>query len=134
MLVGLVVCGLVLWRQKALSILYVDEQPLIVETATTKSSQEKGLSGRTQLQQGHGMLFVFDGPSSQSCIWMKDMKFNIDAYWFDRQGNILTAHTGLTPASFPTLYCPDLPASYLLEVPAGQFTNTPKQLALPIYQ
>ena len=134
MLISLVICGLVLWRQKSLSIVYVDETPLIVETARTKTAQEKGLSGRDSLLMGHGMLFVFQNHQSQSCIWMKNMKLNIDAYWFNDQGQLLTTHKDLTPESYPNLYCPELPASYLLEVPAGQFSKTPKQLSLPIYQ
>lgn len=133
-LASLVICGLVLWRQKALSIVYADGQPLIVETAATKTAQEKGLSGRTDLQKGHGMLFTFSGQSTQSCIWMKDMRLNIDAYWFNQQGRLISSKKALTPESFPQLYCPEIPAAYLLEVPAGQFVKTPKYLTLPDYQ
>ena len=133
-LVGLVLCGVVLWRQKSLNVIYLDQKPLIVETASSEKMHEKGLSGRNQLPKGHGMIFDFGGPSNDSCIWMKDMRFAIDAYWFDAQGRLLTAKTGLKPESFPAISCPDLPASYLLEVPTGQYLKTPQRLTLPIYQ
>ena len=48
-----------------------------VELAKTQKELIKGLSGRSSLPQGQGMLFVFEKPSYSS-FWMRDMKFPLD--------------------------------------------------------
>ena len=117
-----------MWQQKQPSIVYLDGQPLIVEKVTTKQDQTKGLSGRSQLAKGHGMLFEFDGPTRESCIWMKDMRFNIDVYWFDTTGRMISSESNMAPNSFPKILCPQLPAAFVVEVPAGQYETPPKLL------
>ena len=51
-----------------------------VEVASTTIEQTRGLSGRAQLEQNEGMLFLFNSPSVQN-FWMKDMNFAIDMVW-----------------------------------------------------
>jgi uncharacterized membrane protein (UPF0127 family) len=51
-----------------------------VEVASTTIEQTRGLSGRAQLGQNEGMLFLFNSPSVQN-FWMKDMNFAIDMIW-----------------------------------------------------
>lgn len=133
-LFGLIFCGLALVSQKDLHVIYLDSKPLVVELAQTEKERTQGLSDRKQLPKGHGMLFEFSGAENRSCIWMKNMHFVIDAYWYDKNGQLLTAKPGLQPSSYPRIYCPDLPASYLLEVPAGQFKAAPKELVRPVNQ
>ncbi|MDO8537023.1 MAG: DUF192 domain-containing protein, partial [bacterium] len=43
-------------------------------------SRARGLSGRESLNEGEGLLFLFDGFGNYG-IWMKDMKFAIDIVW-----------------------------------------------------
>jgi len=50
-----------------------------VEMATTSVEQARGLSFRTSLAEGTGMLFTFN-PGIQN-FWMKDMNFPIDIIW-----------------------------------------------------
>ena len=50
-----------------------------VEMATTTLEEARGLSFRTSLAEGTGMLFTFR-PSVQN-FWMKDMNFPIDIIW-----------------------------------------------------
>lgn len=130
---SLLVCGVVLWRQKALEIVYLDQQPIIVEVANTEQARTKGLSGREAMVKGHGMLFSFDGPSA-NCMWMKDMHFALDVYWYSATGNLINSVKDVSPSSYPRLYCPEIPASYMLEVNAGEFGNSPQKLLLPVNQ
>jgi len=51
-----------------------------VEVASTTIEQTRGLSFRTGLDQGHGMLFLFSSAGIQN-FWMKDMNFPIDIIW-----------------------------------------------------
>lgn len=53
---------------------------LKVELAKTHEEQLIGLSGRTELCQNCGMLFIF--PSYQvGSFWMNEMKFPLDIIW-----------------------------------------------------
>ena len=51
-----------------------------VEVANSMMSRAQGLSGREKLDEGAGMLFIFDGLGKYG-FWMKDMKFAIDIVW-----------------------------------------------------
>lgn len=96
----------------------VGNAKLEVELAITDTQREQGLSGRTSLSEGKGMLFVFDTPGTWG-IWMKDMKFPLDIIWADTNGMIITIEHDISPDTYPTSYAPNTPAAYVLEVPAG---------------
>jgi len=91
---------------------------LEVELASTEAEREKGLSGRTSLSNGKGMLFVFDTEYAWG-IWMKDMLFPIDIVWADTNGFIVTIERDVSPVTYPKSFHPNVPAAYVLEVPAG---------------
>lgn len=93
-----------------------------VEVADTEDKREQGLSGRAGLQEGSGMLFVFDVPGKYG-FWMKDMNFPIDIIFIDASGTVVSVVRDASPESYhlqpPQVFYPDLPAQYVLEVPAG---------------
>ena len=93
-----------------------------VEVENTEASREQGLSGRTSLAEGHGMLFVFDAPGKYG-FWMKDMNFAIDMLFIDASGKIVTIAAEASPAGYhlnpPQVFYPASDALYVLEVPAG---------------
>ncbi len=101
--------------------------PFNVEIASTEVSRERGLSGRDGLAPNSGMLFVFAGPG-YDCFWMKDMNFDIDMLWFDENQNLVHVQENASKSTYPSSFCPQTPASYVLEVPAG----TVKQLGLQL--
>lgn len=98
--------------------IHVDSHALWVEVADTDASREQGLSGRTQLPEGQGMLFVFDTEDLWG-FWMKDMRFPIDMLWADANGRITTVVENASPDSYPQIFYPTQLAKYVLEVPAG---------------
>lgn len=100
----------------------VGETRLEVELATTDADREQGLSGRNSLSANKGMLFVFDGEGKWG-IWMKDMRFSLDIIWADTNGTIVTIEHDVSPASYPDSFYPNVPAEYVLEVPAGYAKN-----------
>jgi uncharacterized membrane protein (UPF0127 family) len=93
-----------------------------VEVEDTDASREQGLSGRTSLAEGSGMLFVFDSPGKYG-FWMKDMNFAIDMLFMDASGKIVTIAADASPAGYhlnpPQVFYPASPVMYVLEVPAG---------------
>jgi uncharacterized protein len=91
---------------------------IAVEVANTHQTRRQGLSGRTALPEGTGMLFAFEQEGEWG-IWMKDMRFPIDIVWMDSAGRVLTVAHNVSPATYPNSFYPDAPARYVLELPAG---------------
>ena len=88
------------------------------EIADTPERRQTGLSGRRYLEEGDGMLFVFDRPDHYA-FWMPDMYISLDIIWFDSSFTVITIAEDVTPESYPEAFMPDAPAQYVLEVPAG---------------
>jgi len=89
-----------------------------VEIVDTPETRQQGLSDREGLAPKTGMLFVFQEPDFHG-IWMKDMQFPIDIIWLDGELIVVDTAPNISPDSFPTIFYPSAPASYVLEVGAG---------------
>lgn len=89
-----------------------------VERAVTGEQRTYGLSARSGLAKDTGMLFVFTSDDTYG-FWMKDMRFPIDIMWLDASYKIVDMKERVTPATYPTVFYPSVPAWYVLEVPAG---------------
>ena len=96
---------------------------ILAEVASSPNARVKGLSGRKDISELEGMLFVFDKEDYHS-IWMKDMRFPIDILWL-RHGKIVDMEEAAPvppPAAgdaFLPVYRPDVPDEYVLELKAG---------------
>ena len=86
--------------------------------ATTTAAMEKGLGRRDSLPADEGMLFVFPKPDRYG-FWMKDMRFPIDIIWLDAQGHVITVAGSVATSSYPGVFYPSAPATYVLETNAG---------------
>jgi hypothetical protein len=93
-------------------------QIIKVETASTPEMQEKGLSGRKEIKENEGMLFVFENSGNYS-FWMKDMNFPIDIIWLNEQKEVVFFKENVSPSTFPETFSPDKDSKYVLEVIAG---------------
>lgn len=89
-----------------------------VAVADTPEKRAQGLSGRTSLTDGTGMLFVFPEVGLHG-FWMKDMQFSIDIIWLSEDGAVVHMAEDVPPESYPASFRPEEPALYVLEVPAG---------------
>ena len=96
----------------------VGQVAVMVEVADTEALRGQGLSGRSDLPNGKGMLFVFDTDGSWG-IWMKDMQFSIDILFVDAGGVITTIYRSIPPDSYPEVFYPTAPVRYVVELPAG---------------
>ncbi len=94
------------------------------EIADSNQERQKGLSGRSNLDQGAGMLFLIDGGKTTPTFWMKDMKFPIDIIWI-KDDQIIQIDKNVevpspqTPDNKLSLYSPKSAVSHVLEVNAG---------------
>ncbi len=91
---------------------------ILVDLAQTPADRTRGLSGRPSLENGRGMLFIFEKPGSYG-FWMKDMNFSIDILWLDEQKKIVLIENTVSPETFPKAFGVEVVAQYVLEVPAG---------------
>lgn len=88
------------------------------EMVESDADRNKGLSGREKLEEGEGMLFVFEKPDRYA-FWMPDMRFAIDIIWLDENMKVVHIQENATPESYPESFTPSVPALYVLEVPTG---------------
>jgi hypothetical protein len=89
-----------------------------IEIADTEAARIKGLSGLPSIPLQTGLFFIFDKASYQG-VWMKDMLFSLDLIWFDETYSIIQIDKNISPNTYPTIFTPNRPAKYLLEVNAG---------------
>jgi uncharacterized membrane protein (UPF0127 family) len=85
---------------------------------TTREQEKRGLSFQKSIGDSDGLLFIFEKPDRQG-IWMKDMLFPIDVFWFDENFRVVYIKKNFTPDSYPLSVYPDTPALYVLETKAG---------------
>ena len=62
-----------------------------LQLALSDSERTLGLMFRESLDQGHGMLFVFEKATRQS-FWMKNTRIPLDIGYFDAGGTLLEVH------------------------------------------
>jgi uncharacterized membrane protein (UPF0127 family) len=94
---------------------------LCLERVWSTSDVQRGLSSRRRMKDGpkgdsvQGMLF--DAPSNNPGIWMKDMLMPIDIVWLDEDGKILGIERAAQPSSYPKVYGESLIATrYVIEL------------------
>lgn len=117
-LIGLAV--FFLWPAPVRTQVRINDKVFDVEVVSTDKTTAQGLSGREKLEDGQGMLFVFDRPDRYS-FWMKGMSFPIDIIYVnenkiaDMALNMPAPRQGETPAT----YVPRVSADKVLEFKAG---------------
>ncbi len=94
-----------------------------VETAKTDQERQRGLSGRNNLAENSGMLFILPQRKIQP-FWMLNMKFPLDFVWV-RENKVVTVHQNVpAPAEAESgrliTVKPDQPVDYVLEINAGK--------------
>jgi uncharacterized membrane protein (UPF0127 family) len=93
-----------------------------VECVVSPEALKKGLSGRKELADGTGMLFIFNRLGKHT-MWMPNMNFPLDVIWLDEQFSIVHISYGLRPCE-PDQPCPSTSSIYstlyAIEVTAGQ--------------
>lgn len=96
----------------------IGEAEVMAELADTPEERARGLSGREELGDGEGMLFIFDEPAVVG-FWMKEMLFPIDIIWIDSYKRVIGVEKDISPATYPETFRPSEAVKYVLEVPAG---------------
>ena len=99
-------------------LIKINEEFFSVLVADTSKKRTLGLSGREELNTGHGMLFVFE-TSGDHPFWMKDMNFAIDILWINEHNEIIHILEKVSPETYPTAFTSPEDALFVLELPMG---------------
>ncbi len=102
-------------RTENIKYVKIAGQNIKVDLALTAKTQEQGLSGRSELKENGGMLFIFDREDLYP-FWMKDMNFPIDIIWINKDLKVVYIKKDASPLSYPETYSPEENAKYVLEV------------------
>lgn len=108
-------------------VLPVDPEPLIVETAKgersftveiadTPEERERGLMFREDMDDMHGMLFVFE-EQHEVGFWMKNTPMPLDLVFISQDGTVKAVKRG-QPFSEASI-SPGVPVRFVLELKAG---------------
>ena len=115
----------------------VGEVAFQVELAVTPAERQQGLSGRERLAPREGMLFVYGEPRVLS-FWMREMLFPLDFVWIGPECTVvdITREVPIPPpgaalGALPT-YSPSSPASYNLEIGAGEAARAGLAAGAPV--
>lgn len=100
----------------------ISDHNINAEVADTAEKRNAGLSGRKNLSEDAGMLFVFEIPAKYS-FWMKDMLYPLDIIWIDENKKIIAISENITPDTYPASFFPSDPVKYALEVNGGWTKN-----------
>jgi uncharacterized membrane protein (UPF0127 family) len=102
------------------AIVFMGGAVVYAEVPKTPKEFARGLSGRERLEEGRGMLFIFEREGLHS-FWMYGMRFRIDIVWMDSMGRVVYIVERAEPCSGEdcTVYTPPVEARYVLELPEG---------------
>ncbi len=89
-----------------------------VEMATNSADQARGLMYREHMDNGSGMLFLFDDEERRT-FWMKDTLISLDIIFIGRDGIIDHIHHSAKPQD-ETRITSEKPALAVLEINGGQ--------------
>lgn len=95
-------------------------EELFVEVADTATARQRGLMHRTELDERHGMLFVFE-ESAMRTFWMKDTPLALSIAYIDERWIIREIHH-MEPLSLAPVPSRE-PARYALEVNRNAFSR-----------
>ena len=103
---------------------------IVIEIAETKKARRKGLMGRPSLNMANGMLFIYEQEALRS-FWMHNTVISLDMIFVDNKRRIIHIAESTRPMSKQE-YRSQMPAQYIVEVPAGfvKFFNIQKGMRI----
>lgn len=119
-LVILIIFGIFYFSLESVSYgdkIKINNVEFFVEVMDSDEVRKKGLSGRDNLCENCGMLFVFDKVGRHG-FWMKNMKFDIDILWI-RDGEIVFIEKNVSYETPEIVYSPNVESELVLELNAG---------------
>ena len=117
------------------AVLSIGVSEFHLEIVSSQIDQERGLMGRTELEQSEGVLFVFEREERWP-LWMKGTLIPLDAIWVGSSGiveHIAVMHPQpeVDDAQLK-IYAPQVPCLYAIEISSGSLVSTGIDVGLQI--
>lgn len=93
------------------------ERVITIEVAETLADKSKGLMFRPSLAEGHGMLFLYEGPQEIS-MWMSNTYMPLDMVFIRADGTVHRIETNAEPLS-EKIIASKGPVTSILELAGG---------------
>ena len=93
-----------------------------IELAKTTAEHSQGLMNRIRLCASCGMLFIYPTPDLRT-FWMKDTLVPLDIIFLDGDFRVINISSDTKTNQAEEVYSSELPAQYILEVPANWSKN-----------
>jgi len=108
-------------KDRFVRVFFPDGSSITAELARTDEERARGLMFRKRILPDQGMLFVFEEEELHS-FWMKNTLVALDILWLGRDRRIVHIAADVPPCKADPCpsYGPDAPASYVLELKAGE--------------
>ncbi|HEX2695149.1 MAG TPA: DUF192 domain-containing protein [Acidobacteriota bacterium] len=108
-------------KDRFVKVFFPDGGSIMAELAVTDAERARGLMFRERIQPDQGMLFVFEEEGLHS-FWMKNTLVPLDILWLGRDRRIVHIAADVPPCKADPCpaYGPDIPASFVLELKAGE--------------
>ena len=98
----------------------IDSQKFSLYAPATPEGLQHGLSVFKKIESNEGMIFR-GLPVGVQTFWMKDMKFDIDIIWVNKDNQIVHIVYAASKDSYPQRYenPANRPSAYIIELKAG---------------
>lgn len=93
-----------------------------IELAKTTAEHSQGLMNRIMMCASCGMLFIYPSPSPRT-FWMKNTLISLDIIFLDSEFRVINISSNTKTNQIEEVYSSELPAQFILEVPADWSKN-----------
>lgn len=101
--------------------LKIGDKSIKAQIAVRSNEQRKGLMGRKELEEDHGMLFPYEEPRQMS-FWMANTSIPLDVGFFDESGILREVHR-MQPHDTSSTKSRQNDIQFALEMNAGWFRS-----------
>lgn len=108
---------------------YGNSESFVVKIADSDEERSQGLSNKKFLFSGTAMLFIFNKEDKVG-IWMKDMYFSINIYWFKKDLSLDLVLKDISPDTYPNVFYSQGNVLYVLETKTGYVLDNALDLDL----
>jgi len=126
-IIRLILDGQCAKKDDSICVINAGKYKIKAKVAYSRQAQAKGLMGVTVLNEGEGMIFVYDSPQRLS-FWMKNTLIPLDIAFVEADGRIAIIYDMKTEVGKPDFILPTYASptavKYAIEVPKGWFTSS----------
>jgi uncharacterized protein len=108
-------------KDRFVKVFFPDGGSIVAELAVTNEERARGLMFRERIGSDQGMLFVFEEEGLYP-FWMKNTLIPLDILWLGGDRRIVHIAADVPPCTAEpcATYGPEIPASFVLELKAGE--------------